>query len=459
VTERSALETELAAVAGSTNVLVGEGVRPYLQDATEARGLRGHANAVVLPDDAATVARVVAWCYEHDVAVTPRGGGSGYAGGAVPQGGVVLGLERLRAVRSFEPALWRAEVEAGVTTFHVRRRARESGLYYPPDPGAAEQSHIGGNVATNAGGPHAFKYGVTGAWVTGLEAVLAPGELVQLGGFARKDVAGYDLRSLLVGSEGTLGIVTAVRLRLVPAPEAALAVVASYASEADGCAALLACLACGTAPAALEYLDANAVEVVRRAFPGPLPAAARFVVLAEADGRREEARAGQRDLVEALAPGALELAQATEPAEVAALWRWRDGVGLAATAALGGKVSEDVAVPPERLAEAIAATREIGRRHRVRSCSWGHAGDGNLHSSFLFAREDGAERERALDAAQELFAVAIALGGSISGEHGLGTTKNGHLREQWSPRAVAVHRGVKQLLDPKGLLNPGKKLP
>src|SRR5438270_10758032 len=182
------------------------------------QGLRGHADAVVAPADVAGVQALVRWCYAHEVGIVPRGGGTGFAGGAVPFGGVVCSLERLDRVRSFEPELWRLHLDAGVTTARVHRLARESGLYYPPDPGAAEQSQIGGNIACNAGGPHAFKYGVTGAWVTGLEAVVAPGELLSVGGPLRKDVAGYDLRAALVGSEGTLGIVTAAWLRLVPAP-------------------------------------------------------------------------------------------------------------------------------------------------------------------------------------------------------------------------------------------------
>src|SRR5213593_626028 len=202
----------------------------YLTDMTEARGLSGRADAVALPRTVEEVAEVVAWCYAHGVAIVPRGGGTGYAGGAVAlDGGVVLALERLDRVRSFDPLLWRMEVEAGVTTANVRRIAREGGLLFAPDPGAAEQSQIGGNIATNAGGPHAFKYGVTGAWVLGLEVVVAPGELVSIGGPLRKDVAGYDLKSLLIGSEGTLGIVTAAWLRLLPAPEVTLPVIAFHA--------------------------------------------------------------------------------------------------------------------------------------------------------------------------------------------------------------------------------------
>ncbi len=200
------------------------------------------ARALVRPGDAAEVAAVVAWCYGQGVPIVPVGGRSGLAGGAAVLDGaaVAIALDRLAAVRNLDPGLWRMEAEAGVTTATVARRARESGLRFPPDPGAAEQSQLGGTIATNAGGPHAFKYGVTGDWVTGLEAVLAPGELVRVGGPARKDVAGYDLRGLLIGSEGTLGIVTAAWLRLVPAPEAQLPVLATYAGTAAGCTAIAA---------------------------------------------------------------------------------------------------------------------------------------------------------------------------------------------------------------------------
>src|SRR4051794_32644601 len=220
---------EIIAIVGREHV---EAPPPshYLHDATLQRGLRGRAAAVVRPADAEEVARVVAWCYERGVPIVPRGGGSGLAGGAVPldDAAVVLSLERLTRVRSFEPGLWRMNVEAGLPTAHVQRLARENGLWFPPDPGAAEQSQIGGNAATNAGGPHAFKHGQTGAWVTGIEAVMAPGELMQFGGPVRKDVAGYDMKDLLIGSEGTLGVFTAVWLRLIPAPEHAPKVVAAF---------------------------------------------------------------------------------------------------------------------------------------------------------------------------------------------------------------------------------------
>jgi glycolate oxidase subunit GlcD len=434
--------------------------RAELRDATEAHGLRGNADALALPRSAEEVAAVLAWCYEHNVALTPRGGGTGFAGGAVPlQGGVVLDLRHLNRVRSIDPALWRAEVEAGVTTAALRRRARENGLLFPPDPGAAEQSQIGGNIATNAGGPHTFKYGATGAWVTGLEAVLAPGEVVRLGGAVRKDVAGYDLRSLLVGSEGTLGIVTAAWLRLIPAPARSYPVLALYPDARAGTAAVRTILAAGVQASAIEYLDNATMALAGGPCPAELDAEAAFAVLAEVDGdEEEEALRARGELLDVLgdartiyAPGA------AEEEQVRALWRWRAGVPYAVQAPRGGKLSEDIVVPLDRLQEAIEGTLEIGARHRLAACSWGHAGDGNLHSTMLVNPADRAEVGRAESAAQDLFELAVGLGGSISGEHGLGTVKSGHLGLQWADRALELHEGVKRLFDPKGLLNPGTK--
>jgi glycolate oxidase subunit GlcD len=400
----------------------------------------------------------VEWCYSNDVPIVPRGGGSGFSGGAVPVGGgVVVSLERMTRVRSFDPGLWRMEVEAGLRTADVRRLARENGLFYPVDPGAAEQSHIGGNIATNAGGPHAFKYGVTGHWVTGLEAVVAPGDVVSVGGPVRKDVAGYDLRGLLIGSEGTLAIVTAAWLRLIPAPEAALPVVAAYPSVSEGSDAIEAVLASGVLPSAIEYLDENAVAASRAAFPVELPGEARFMVIAEADGSVDEAERVAGELREAMAPGALLIHEPRSRGDVEALWRWRDGVSIAVAAVHGGKMSEDIAVPLDRLREAIEGTLEIAARHGLDACSWGHAGDGNLHSTFMIDPRSEDQVRRAHAATGELFELAGHLGGTISGEHGIGWVKRGRLGLQWSDRAIELHREIKRAFDPKGLMNPGKK--
>jgi glycolate oxidase subunit GlcD len=449
---------ELRALLGGDSVLAGT-TREYLSDYSETHNLRGRADAVALPKDAAAVAATVRWCDAHDVAMIPRGGGTGLAGGAVPlDGGVVISLERLTGPVALEPELWRAHVPAGVVTGDLQRRARESGLLYAPDPGALEQSQIGGNIATNAGGPHAFKYGVTGTWVRGLELVLASGEQMRIGGPVRKDVAGYDLRSLIVGSEGTLAIVTAAWLKLVPAPELVLPVVAFYPDVRAGCAALATVMGSGLQPAALEYLDEPAVAASIRAFPGDAPEGPAFMLIAEADGSAQEATRLQHELLEALGPGALGTYAPSERGPIRELWRWRGGVGPAVSTARGGKVSEDIVVPLEHLADGILATREIGERHGLPACSWGHAGDGNLHSTFMIDPDDVAEAQRAEAAVEDLYRLAVGLGGTVSGEHGLGVAKGGALALQWPAPALDLHESVKRLFDPKGLLNPGKKL-
>jgi glycolate oxidase subunit GlcD len=439
----------------------------YLTDMTEARGLSGRADAVALPRTAEEVAEVMAWCYTHGVAIVPRGGGTGYAGGAVPlDGGVVLSLERLDRVRSFDPLLWRIEVEAGLRTAELRRIAREGGLLFAPDPGAAEQSQIGGNIATNAGGPHAFKYGVTGTWVTGLEVVVPPGDLVQLGGPLRKDVAGYDLKHLLIGSEGTLGVITAAWLRLTPAPEAAWPVVGFFDGVSGGVGAIERVIGTGLPVAALEYVDSEAMRYASASFPGEVPAGG-FAVLAEADGSTEEAARIRKDVLDVFGENALVLYAPEAPQEIAALWRWRDGLALVVDAQRGGKASEDIAVPLDRLGEAIEGSLEVGRRLGVAACSWGHAGDGNLHTSFLLAEDNHEEIALAPRLSEELFELALRLGGTISGEHGVGFVKRNWLAKQLGPRAFELHGAVKRAFelhtaikrafDPQNLLNPGKK--
>jgi glycolate oxidase subunit GlcD len=446
------LGRDLAALVGDDAVLV-EPPAHYLHDATDSRGVHGWADAVVLPATTEEVARVVGWCYDHDVPIVPRGGGTGFAGGAVPDGGVVLALERMRGVRSFEPLLWRIEVEAGVTTWGLRRLALENGLMFAPDPGAGEQSQVGGNVATNAGGPHAFKYGVVGRWVTGLEVVLAPGEVVRVGGATRKDVAGYDVRSLLIGSEGTLGIVTAVSLRLLPRPERVIPVAAVYGTAEDGCAAIEAVYGAGIQAAALEYLDGGTLGYAGAAFPGGLPPESSFLVIAEADGSEQEAERVADELEEALWDGAIAVLRPA-PDE---LWRWREGVSYAVAGAVGGKLGEDLGVPVDRLLDVVRATEEMEQRHGIPACSWGHAGDGNVHASFLFV-PDSPQEAAANAAADELALYAVELGGTVAAEHGVGTLKTAHLDVQLGPRLLGLQGEIKRVFDPKGLLNPGKRV-
>ena len=435
------------AIAAAMSAVVGDDHTETSVWLTDASGLAASAPVLIHPADAEQVRAAVAWAYANGVAIVPVGGQTGYSGGIVPEGSapqVAIALDRVNRVRSFDPLLWRMEVEAGVTTATVQRLARENGLLFPPDPGAPEQSQIGGNLATNAGGPHAFKYGVTGRWVTGVEAVLAPGEIVRFGGPLRKDVAGYDLRSLLIGSEGTLGIITAAWLKLTPAPEMTIPIVAAYGSIREGIEAIEAALASNVVPAAIEFIEGTAIQ---HAPPPFLDARdARFLVIAEAESEAERAA-----LLEALGPQAQEYDAAT-------VWRGRGGVSLVVRAVKGEKLAEDIAVPLDRLEEAIQKTLEIGREVGLEATSWGHAGDGNVHSTFLFDSGDPDQRRRADTAAVALFDLARELGGSVSGEHGLGILKRGQLLGQWSEASVAAHETIKRALDPANLLNPGKKV-
>jgi glycolate oxidase subunit GlcD len=455
------MRRELSRLVGSEHVLEVPPDSPYNYDSSRRRGVEGRADAAVLPGNADEVAAVVAWCYEHDIPIVPRGGGTGLVGGAVAsEGGVVCSLERLRRVRELEPGLWRILPEAGVSTRHVQRLARENGLMFAPDPGASEQSQIGGNVATNAGGPHALKYGVTGAWVGGLEAVVAPGELVRIGGWIRKDVAGYDIKDLLIGSEGTLGVITAVRLRLLPAPEAALPLVVFLRSRADGCAAIAEVFANGVRPSVLDFLDGETLAMVAPAYPagantGPVPGDAGFALIVELDGTRTEVEAQRAELVGLLEGTAFAI---HEPLDREALWRWRDGINPAVTGVRGGKVSGDVVIPVERLEDGLRRFDEIAARNGLRSCAWGHGGEGNVHATVLVDPSSEAELDAAEQVSEELYELVAELGGSIAGEHGVGMLKRGLLGSQWDRRAVELHEEIKRVFDPKGLLNPGKKL-
>jgi FAD/FMN-containing dehydrogenase len=443
----SATVRDLKALIGADHVLAPDQARRYGHDATASAGLRGSPDAVALPASAEEVASVVAWCYARDTPIVPRGAGTGLAGGATPTaGGVVVSLERLNAVRSFEPLLWRLQAEAGVRTATVRRLARENGLLFPVDPGAGEESHIGGNIATNAGGPHCFKYGTMRAWTTGVEVVLAPGELVRFGGPLRKDTAAYDLTGLMCGSEGTLGIVTAAWLRLTPSPNVQAPVCAFLPDGAAAAQALQAIMASGVTPSAIEYLDPATMRIAGRSFPAEIGTDPGFLIIAEVEGTD----ADRGELCDAL-----ERTVMTDPR---ALWRWREGVSHAVGAHRGGKLSEDIVVPLDRFADGVEGIIDIGRRHDLEACSWGHAGDGNLHGTFLLDPTDPVEQRRAAEAAESLFGLARALGGSVSGEHGLGVLKSGQLERQLGRAGAAAHEAVKRALDPKGLFNPGTKV-
>ena len=452
----SAIVSSLARIVGSEFVSVP--TRRALRDASGVLSERARGAAWVRPGQTSEVAEILRWCDANDVCMTPRGGGTGLAGGAVPlDGAVVIALDRMRRVGRVDTTRWSMEVEAGVTTATVHRLARESGLSFPPDPGAAEQSQIGGNLATNAGGPHALKYGAVRSWVRAIDLVVPGGDVLRFGADVTKDSSTLDLARLVVGSEGTLGVITRAVLRLTPAPESAEGGLMFFDGVEAGASAVAALNQSGAMPSAVEFLDEDALAVMGRSCPVAIPPGARFVLLVEFDGTPHETRRGWSEAVQAVGAAPVLVVRAGSEHELAALWRWRQGVPGVVTTLFGGFVSDDVVVPIDHLAEVVGCTSEIGQRLRIPSCCFGHAGDGNVHATFMVDTSRPEEFEKGREAADELMRIALSLGGTIAGEHGVGQLKSDALRVQCGPEVSAVQSAVMSAFDPKMLMNPGKK--
>jgi len=455
----SSLVADLERAVGRAQVLSRPAdLAAYGFDAFGASGERHLPDLVVFPGSTGEVSAVVRTCADGGVAVVPRGAGTGYAGGAVPLGGgVVVNLSRMQRVLGLDAEASRIHVEAGAITAAVHHAAEAAGLYYPPDPGSATTSTIGGNIACNAGGPHALRYGTTADYVAGATAVLADGRIVQLG---EGGDDGADLLRLLVGSEGTLGIVTDAVLRLIPAPLGRTTLAATFGGMEQAAAAVAAIAGAQVIPAALEFLDRAALAAVARSGVDALAPEAGALLIVEVEGDVWNAGA-EADIVR----GALERAGAemvvvaTDSAEAQRLWRARKAISAAVARVMIGKVNEDVAVPRDRIAELVDTTRLLGDQHGVPVVNFGHLGDGNLHATFLIDPRRPGDRERADAAAAALFDRVLAMGGTLTGEHGVGYTKLAYLERQLGADGIALMRRLKQALDPRGVLNPGKKIP
>ena len=453
------LARDLAHQVGAPQVLLRPAdLAAYAWDAFGASGDRHLPDAVVFPASTEEVSGVVQVCAHHGMPVVPRGAGTGYSGGATPvRGGVVLNLCRMNAVRGLEPEAMRIHVEAGTVTATVHRAAAAAGLYYPPDPGSSTTSTIGGNVACNAGGPHALRYGTTADFVVGATAVLADGRAVRLG---EGGDGSRQLLALLCGSEGTLGVVTEVILRLVPAPVARSTIAGVFAGMDRAVAAVAEISAARLVPAALEFLDAAALDAVARTGMDAVAPGAGALLLVEVEGDASSTRA-EADLVRTAIErsGPERVIAAADASAAARLWAVRKAISAAVAKVMVGKVNEDVVVPRDRVAELIATTRRIGVDHHLPVVNFGHLGDGNIHATFLIDPRVAGERARADAAAAALFDTVLAMDGSLTGEHGVGHTKVAYLERQLGEGTIALMRRIKQSLDPRDLLNPGKKVP
>ncbi|MBI5495571.1 MAG: FAD-binding protein [Deltaproteobacteria bacterium] len=437
-----------------------DALAPYGHD--ETHGLTPiPPDAVVLPGNTREVAEVMRACASLELPVVPRGAGTGRSGGCVPaHGGVVVALTRMAAVNEIDPSDGVAVVEPGVILGAFQQRVEAEGWFYPPDPASLADCTLGGNVAENAGGPRAVKYGVTRDYLLGLEAVLPTGETVRMGRRSQKGVAGYDLAGLMCGSEGTLAILTSLTLRIIPRPPVVQTGVMAFASAQDAARTVTAVLARGIRPRTLEYLDALTLDAVRPLGGYAFPADARAALIIEADGVSEDAvwEELRRAAEVATAHGAQEVVLAQDEAQRRRIWDTRHKLSAATRQLTGHKVSEDVVVPRGRVPEMVARLAATGERHGLRVGAFGHAGDGNLHVQVIF-NDPVAQKAQVEACLREVTVEALQLGGSVSGEHGVGLAKRALLELEQGPEVIALQKRIKAAFDPRGILNPGKVFP
>ena len=453
----SAWIKELVDIVGQDHVLTAKiDILPYSFDGTAT--LKQSPLAVVFPANTSEVAACVRLAIHHEIAVVTRGSGTGLSGGSVPSpNSLVICLVRMDAVLAVDPENLTVRAQAGAITQKIDDAAGEYGLFYPPDPGSIKISTIGGNVAENSGGLRGLKYGVTRDYVMELEVVLPDASIVRLGNACVKDVAGYSLKDLFIGSEGTLGIVTEVLLKLLPKPEARRTMLATYARMEDAAETVSAIIAARIIPCTLEFLDQTTIRCVEDFCRIGLPTDAAALLLMETDGH-PAAVADEAERMEAIARkmGASSIRVAKDTNEAAVLATARRSAFSALARLRPTTILEDVTVPRNQLATMVSFINEVAARYGLMVGTFGHMGDGNLHPTFLADEKDADEMKRVHLALNEIVTRTIELGGTITGEHGVGLAKREWLAQQIGDASLSLMKLVKHSLDPRNLLNPGK---
>jgi glycolate oxidase len=451
---------QLEAIVGKRFVLTTpEDLLCYSFDGTFAEFM---PDLVVEPGSTEEVSAITKLAYEHEIPVIARGMGSGLAAGTVPfGGGLVLPLNRMNRILEIDVENMTATVEAGVITIDLQDAVEELGLFYPPDPSSIKHSTIGGNIACNAGGPRCLKYGVTGNYVMGLTVVLADGRVIRNGGKTIKNVTGYNFSQLFTGSEGTLGIITEATLRLIAKPQYVRTAVADFQRLEDASETVNTILMAGIVPATLELMDNTAIVCIEEAMHLGLPLDMEAILIIETDGFDRD---GVQNEIEAIAQicrsrGAAEVRVAESEKQRAELWKARRSVSPSLARRAPNKLGEDISVPRNQIPEAVRRIKEVSRRYGLPIVVFGHAGDGNLHPNVLFDKRDPEQWALVEEIVAEIFGIAVDLGGALSGEHGVGTLKLPYLESNVGKISVDVQQSIKQALDPKGILNPGKALP
>ena len=452
-----ALLARLREIVGAAQVLTSpEDTIPYGFDGTAA--LKGPVGVVVLPGSTQEVSAVVKLANEHGVTIVTRGSGTGLSGGSVPsEGCIVLCLTRLDKIISVDHANLTVRAQCGVITAAIDAAANKHGLFYPPDPGSMKISTIGGNVAENSGGLRGLKYGVTRDYVMGLEVVLPDGRIARFGNACVKDVAGYSMKDLFIGSEGTLGIITEVLLKVLPRPAARRTMLASYDRMEDAAQTVSDIIAAKIIPCTLEFLDRMTIGCVEDYAKIGLPRDCEALLLMETDGHPAAvAEEAEQMLALARARGARDVRVARDEAEALQLASARRSAFSALARVRPTTILEDVTVPRDKLAEMVAFVAEVAKKHNLLVGTFGHMGDGNLHPTFLTDERNTEEMARVHEALEDIVTKTLALGGTITGEHGVGLAKKAWLRRQVGENSHDLMREIKRAWDPRNLLNPGK---
>ncbi len=412
---------------------------------------------VAFPVSSHEVSEVMLLAGELGIPVVPRGAGSGTTGGAVPVcGGIVLVFTKMNKIREINKKSLTAVVEPGVVNFDLKEAVAAEGLYYPPDPASFKFSTIGGNLAECAGGPTAVKYGVTRDYVIGIEAVLPNGEIIKAGRKTLKGVVGYDLCALLVGSEGTLAIITSVTLRLLSLPRHKRTMLAVFKTRELAAGAVVEIIAKGVVPSSLELMDKKAIECVRSLFPIELPDVCESVLIIEVDGQEWSVDKELECIAELLSGLASGVTVAQSEEERTGIWKARRSLSPTMRTFGTLKLNEDIVVPLENIPVALEQIESVGEKYDVNIICFGHAGDGNIHVNIMADKDDEDMVSRAKDAVCEVFGITLELGGTISGEHGIGLAKAPYIGMELNPATLDIMRSIKDCFDPKHILNPDK---
>ena len=430
----------------------------YAYDATAAKYL---PDAVLFPGNSQEISAIINLANEDGFPVIPRGSGSGMTGGSLAvQGGVILVMRRFNRILGIDKDNLIAHVEPGVVTARFHQAVEKEGLFYPPDPSSSEFSTLGGNLAECAGGPRAIKYGVTRDYVLGLEAVLPTGEIIHAGVRTAKGVVGYDLTRLLVGSEGTLGIITRITVRLLPLPEAIRAMTAVFPSLEKAAETVSEIIAQGIIPRALEFMDNASIRCVESHLKADLPVDAGALLLIEVDGKLEAVDNLIKQLATVcMSQGAEHIKFAETKSEIADLWKARKAISPALFQYGPDKINEDIVVPRSRIPDMVRRIEALKEKTGLTMVSFGHAGDGNIHFNIMLDKKNKDDLKKAEAAIDTLFEYTLDLGGTISGEHGVGITKAPYIAKEIGPAELNLMKKIKKIFDPNGILNPGKIFP